>query len=116
MQTYVRKIGDFFMKQCVLHAEKVCNDCGECDDRCELDPQKICNNCFRCLETDARPYLEIPISGVYFDDDYSPEGETLLSVDPDDGFVLDTDENWKDGALYCVKTLPNTFGSRRKRG
>lgn len=104
------------MKRCVLHAEKICNDCGECDDRCELDPQKICDNCFRCLESDARPFAEIPISGVFFDDDYSPEGERLSAVDFNDSYVLDSDERWKGGPLVAVKTLPESaYASRVRR-
>ena len=104
------------MKRCVLHPEKVCNECGECDDRCELDPQKICDNCFRCLETDTRPFLEIPISGVFFEDEYSPEGERTVSIDIEDGYVMDADESWKDGPLFTVKTLPYTYyASRVKR-
>ena len=103
------------MKRCVLHAEKICNDCGECDDRCELDPQKVCDNCFRCLETDTQPYFDIPISGVFFEDDYSPEGEKMSDVDFDDAYVLDSDESWKDGALFAVKTLPYTYYASRVR-
>lgn len=102
------------MKRCVLHAEKVCNDCDECLDRCELDPQKVCDNCFRCLEEDARPFAEIPISGVFFDDDFSPEEERPLSFDLEDGFLLDSDASWKD-ALTEVKTLPKTYGARPRR-
>lgn len=103
------------MKRCVLHAEKVCNDCGECDDRCELDPQKICDNCFRCLETDTREFAQIPISGVFFDDDFSPERAQSTSVDFEDGYVLDSDESWKDGATLSVRTLPMTYGVRVRR-
>ena len=103
------------MKRCILHAEKVCNECGECDDRCELDPQKICDNCFRCLETDARAYLEIPISGVFLEDDYSPEGDGTTSEDIEEAYVLDTDDDWKDGPLFAVKTLPYTYYAERVR-
>ena len=104
------------MKRCVLHAEKICNDCRECDDRCELDPQKVCDNCFRCLETDTRPYLDIPISGVFFEDDYSPEGDMSSAVEFDDAYVLDSDESWKDGPLVNVRTLPyRYYASRAKR-
>ncbi len=103
------------MKRCVLHVGKVCNDCGECDDRCELDPQKICDNCFRCLETDAHPYLEIPISGVFLEDDFSPEGKPASDIDFDDAYVLDSDESWKDGSLFDVKTLPYSYYASRVR-
>ena len=105
-----------FLKRCVLHAEKVCSDCGECDDRCELDPQKICDNCFRCLDEDAKPYAEIPISGVFFDDDFSADREGETAFDADDGYVMDTDESWRGGAMFRFKTLPFTFGNRVRRG
>lgn len=39
-------------------------------DRCELDPQKVCDNCFRCLEVGDEAYIEIPIAGVYLEDDF----------------------------------------------
>ena len=103
------------MKRCVLHADKVCNDCGECDDRCELDPQKICDNCFRCLEQDSRKFAEIPISGVFFDDEFSGEREGGAPADFEDGYVLDSDESWKDGALFHTRTLPMTYGIRVRR-
>lgn len=103
------------MKRCVLHADKVCNDCGECDDRCELDPQKICDNCFRCLDEEAKPYAEIPISGVFFDDDFSPERVWDEADIPDEGYVLDSDESWKDGSLFHIRTLPMTYATRVRR-
>ena len=104
------------MKRCVLHAEKVCNECGECDDRCELDPQKICDNCFRCLDSNTRPFAEIPISGVFFDDDFSSEREEEdYSINLEDGFVPDADSSWKDGPFLEKKTLPLAYASRAKR-
>ncbi|NLI54032.1 MAG: hypothetical protein GX417_06835 [Clostridiales bacterium] len=103
------------MKRCVLHADKVCNDCGECDDRCELDPQKICDNCFRCLEADTRAFAEIPISGVFFGDDFSPEREDGVPVDFEEGYVLDSDESWKGDGLLRIRTLPMTYGARVRR-
>ncbi len=104
------------MKQCVLHPEKICDDCGECNDRCILDPNKICDNCFKCLETDKRPYAEIPISGVYMDDEYSPGPESPFAPDLEDGdYVLDSDESWKEGLRLKVRTLPGAYASRAKR-
>lgn len=102
------------MKRCVLQADKICNDCGECDERCELDPNKICDNCFRCLDENATEFADIPIAGVYFDDDFSPERE---GATPDDveGYVLDSDDAWMDGELFQVKTLPMTYGVRVRR-
>ena len=59
------------MKKCILE-DKPCTNCGKCDDRCELDPSKVCDNCFRCLGIDElmeTDYAEIPLAGVYLDDD-----------------------------------------------
>ena len=39
-------------KKCLLDAEKLCNDCGECD-KCDYDENKICDNCGKCLGLDA---------------------------------------------------------------
>jgi hypothetical protein len=105
------------MKRCILHAEKVCNDCGECDDRCELDPNKICDNCFRCLDEGTPAYAEIPISGVYLSDEYSPEREEAVRANSDDdGFVPDLDEDWKIEESVQAKTLPmSSYGERVKR-
>ena len=103
------------MKRCVLHVDKVCNECGECDDRCELDPQKICDNCFRCLDAMTEGYANIPISGVYLDDDFSPEPEDLLTDDSEEGYVLDTDEDWKTEDLWRMKTLPERYFAERVR-
>ena len=104
-----------FVKQCVLHPEKKCNDCGECDDRCMLDPNKICDNCFQCLDGDKRAFAEIPISGVFFEEEYSPERENLLTMDPEDGYVLDSDGSWKEGLCLHVRTLRGAYASRAKR-
>ena len=103
------------MKRCIIQEGKVCNDCGACDDRCELDPSKICDNCFRCLDGDTRAFAQIPIAGVFLGDDYvpEPEGETL---DPEDGFVPDLYDDWKEDTLVEAKTLPITFGVRVRRG
>lgn len=103
------------MKQCVLHPEKTCDDCGECDNLCMLDPTKICDNCFKCLESDDRPYAEIPISGVFLDDEYSPERESPFAPDTEDGYVLDSDEFWREGLHLHVKTLYGAYASRAKR-
>lgn len=103
------------MRRCVLHVDQVCNDCGECDDRCELDPQKICDNCFRCLEEDSRAFADIPISGVFFDDDFSREREEAVPVDFDEEFVPDSEASWEDERLIYARTLPMTYGVRVRR-
>ena len=56
------------MKYCVLDKSKICNNCGECDNRCELDPTKICDNCFKCLNLDGmQDYAEIEITDIVTD-------------------------------------------------
>ena len=87
------------MKHCVLQADKICNDCGACDERCELDPSKICDNCFRCLDGDDRAFAQIPIAGVYLGDD----------------FVPDLYDDWTEEPVVEPKTLPMTYGARVRR-
>jgi len=103
------------MKRCVLRMERVCNDCGECDDRCELDPQKICDNCFRCLEEDTRAFARISVSGVFFDDDFSPERGEGYPDGFGDGFMPDLCVDWRDEELVHAQTLPTTYGARPRR-
>ena len=103
------------MKRCILQADKVCNDCGKCDDRCELDPNKICDNCFRCLDQDTRAFAEIPISGVYLVDDFTPERVEEVAAEPEEGFVSDLFDDWKEEELVEAKTLPMTYGARVRR-
>lgn len=104
------------MKRCILQSDKVCNDCGTCDDRCELDPNKICDNCFRCLDEGIEAFAQIPISGVFLDDDFVPEREAEPEeVDLDDAFVPDLFDDWKDEEIVQAKTLPMTFGVRVRR-
>jgi hypothetical protein len=104
------------LKRCVLQADKVCNDCGTCDDRCELDPNKICDNCFRCLDEGIEAFAQIPISGVFLDDDFVPEQEAEPEEDdPDDGFVPDLYDDWKDEDIVHAQTLPMTYGARVRR-
>lgn len=106
------------MKQCVMNPVKACDQCGACEDRCELDPNKVCDNCFKCLDS-KRPFAEIPVSGVYFDDDYA-RGSELFSEDTEDKeqFVLDLDESWREPIRYSFRTLPRAQALRvakRKR-
>lgn len=84
------------MKRCTLEAEKICNNCGTCDDRCELDPQKICDNCFACLEVDDQAYYEIPISRIYTEED-----------------VLVDDQTLDAGHAHHIQTLPGCKGAMR---
>lgn len=87
------------MKKCVLE-EKECVDCGQCDDRCELNPGKVCDNCFRCLDMETRPYAEIPISGVYLEDEYLPEAGELYA---------------EQRRLYHIQTLRGMYGELVRR-
>lgn len=59
-------------KDCILHEDKPCSECGECD-RCDLDPEKICDNCKKCLREDA-DFRAIRIDGVLTKDE-ALEGE-----------------------------------------
>lgn len=87
------------MKKCVLE-EKECLDCGKCDDRCQLDPKKICDNCFRCLDEGMRDYAEIPVSGVYMEDDFLPDSGPL---------------HVEKRRLFHFQTLHGLRGRRRKK-
>ena len=103
------------MKRCILQSDKVCNDCGTCDDRCELDPTKVCDNCFRCLDQDTRAYAEIPISGVYLADDFTPERVEEDATESEESFVPDLCDDWKAEEPVEAKTLPMTYGARVRR-
>lgn len=88
------------MKKCVLE-DKICIDCGRCEDRCQLDPQKVCNNCFRCLgidEIEGNAYANIPISGVYLEDEYTEE----------------TSIQSENGGRYHFSTLTGARGHYKK--
>lgn len=104
------------MKACVLTPGKARDDCEACDERCELDPEKICDNCFRCLEGDRRPFAQIPIGGVLFDD--SNAGESLFSLKPDltgDDYLLDSDDAWREGFSLRISTLRHMCARRKKQ-
>ena len=60
-------------------------------------------------------FAQIPISGVFLDDDYSPERLDGSKVDLDDGFVPDLYDDWKDEDIVHAKTLPMTYGARVRR-
>lgn len=50
-------------KECVLHDDTVCTECGECD-RCDLEPEKLCDNCMKCIKSEDSDYLAIKIDGL----------------------------------------------------
>jgi len=105
-----------FLKQCVLNPEKICDNCGECENRCQLDPQKICDNCFRCLETDRKPYAEIPIGKVLLDESDSDEPDFAMKPDIESGdYVLDSDDSWREPFSVHVVTLPHAHARRKRR-
>lgn len=57
-------VGDIMEEiKCVYNKEKVCNDCGMCDEYCELDPNKKCDNCEKCLNFDM-DYKAIRITKI----------------------------------------------------
>jgi hypothetical protein len=81
-----------------------------------LDPQKICDNCFKCLETDAEPYAEIKIDGVYLGDEpEKPAEESPAAPNLEGGYILDSDEDWRDGLHVRVRTLKRVSASRARR-
>lgn len=53
-------------KKCILREDKLCDDCGACDDLCDLDPTKICDNCMKCVFTGA-DYNAIEIDEIIDD-------------------------------------------------
>jgi hypothetical protein len=52
------------MKKCILNKEKICNDCGECDNLCQLDPSKECTNCFKCIDGAMGEYASVRIDDI----------------------------------------------------
>lgn len=65
-------------KRCVMDAERLCVDCGECLI-CDLDSEKICDNCMRCVQKSNADYLAIEIDEVI--------AGTSADVDP--GFLVE---------------------------
>ena len=49
-------------KECILEADKICTNCGECD-KCDLDPNKVCDNCSKCIDVDDE-YAVIEIDEI----------------------------------------------------
>ena len=48
-------------KKCLLY-DRMCIDCGECD-QCDLDPNKKCDNCGKCIESNIN-YKVIKITKI----------------------------------------------------
>lgn len=48
--------------KCKLY-DRVCIDCGECDEFCDLDPTKKCDSCGKCIEPDKN-YKIIKITKI----------------------------------------------------
>lgn len=100
---------------CVLHADRLCTLCGECEDRCELDPTKICDNCFRCLDS-MKPFETIPIGGVFLESDYAHGADRASqSVSLVDGYVWDMDDAWLERPVYRISTMQAAYGARKRR-
>ena len=59
--------------------------------------------------------MQIPISGVFLEDDCVQEPECMGTVEWGDGFVPDRSEDWNRAEPVCVKTLPMTYGARVRR-
>lgn len=48
--------------KCVKY-DRLCIDCGECDEFCDLEPNKKCNSCGKCLQEDKN-YKIIKITKI----------------------------------------------------
>ena len=55
-------------KKCILE-DKICFDCGKCDDICDLDPNKICDSCGKCIDTNGNDYRAITITEIIEDEE-----------------------------------------------
>lgn len=51
------------MRACVLHEEKQCDGCGECN-RCDLDPAKVCDNCCACIAQTEEAFARIQVADI----------------------------------------------------
>lgn len=51
------------MRICVLDENKVCDECGACN-QCDLDPNKVCDNCCRCIDGEEMDFAQITIADV----------------------------------------------------
>ena len=49
-------------KKCIFE-DKLCTDCGQCDDICDLDPNKFCDSCGECIELEG-DFTEIKITKI----------------------------------------------------
>ncbi|MCY6372538.1 hypothetical protein [Clostridium ganghwense] len=55
-------------KFCILQANKLCNDCGDCN-KCDLNSSKKCNNCGKCLQLEGYDMKAINIEEIVEDTD-----------------------------------------------
>ena len=53
--------------KCVKY-DRVCIDCGECDEYCDINPQKKCDSCGECIAT-KKNYGIIKITKILSDED-----------------------------------------------
>ncbi|MGI6173868.1 MAG: hypothetical protein ACOYI8_08210 [Christensenellales bacterium] len=61
------------MKMCVFDSDKICDECGDCDELCDLDPTKVCDNCMRCLHLEEADYRSILIDEIFERDEEMPD-------------------------------------------
>ena len=59
-------MGEKMAYKCILH-DRICNDCGECDEWCDLNPQKRCDSCGKCIEENNN-YKIIKITDIKVDE------------------------------------------------
>lgn len=67
------------MKKCVLYADRICSDCGECLI-CDLDPKKLCDNCGKCISaSDDDEFLSMIVHAAEDEDEAFDDGIVPLS-------------------------------------
>ena len=66
------------MKQCLMHENETCVDCGECE-RCDFDEMKICDNCCECLQSEA-DYMEVGIDSIAVDENQESDAQKKRPV------------------------------------
>lgn len=97
------------VKRCVLHPERVCTECGECN-MCDLDPTKVCDNCGKCIGLDGSfTFRALKVDGIIgedmnpddylYDEETQDDGEAAGFEAPTDADGEDDDFAWDAGAF-----------------
>ncbi len=103
-----KKVMTMQYKRCVLHPERECTECGECN-MCDLDPTKVCDNCGKCIGLDGSlEYRALKVDGIigedmnpddYLYDEQTLEEEAALDMPADDDGGDDDGFTWDAGAF-----------------